>query len=81
MDRISFEPQMFKFDIDDEEVMTCKIIVNDESFIEIIKRIETPMAALSGQANIAGSYAYLPIEDLLDELNFDEENAETKGLM
>ena len=78
MDRISFEPQMFKFDIDDEEVMTCKIIVNDESFIEIIKRIETPMVALSGQANIAGSYAYLPIEDLLDELNFDEENAETK---
>ena len=34
MDRIRFEPQMFKFDIDDEETMTCKIIVNDESFIE-----------------------------------------------
>ena len=68
MDRIRFEQQMFKFDIDDKETMTCKIIVNDESFIEIIKRVETPMAALSGQANIAGSYAYLPIEDLLDEL-------------
>ena len=78
MDKIRFEPQMFKFDIDNEATMTCKIIVNDENFIEIIKRIETPMATLNGEADIAGSYAYLPIDDLLDELNLDGCEDETK---
>ena len=81
MDKIRFEPQMFKFDIDNEATMTCKIIVNDENFIDIIKRIETPMAALNGETNIAGSYAYLPIDDLLDELSFDECEDGTKEVI
>lgn len=62
MDRIKFEINDKK--VDDYELKSVKILINNIDLIEILRKYEMPFAKKEGHESIAGGYDGLAPEDL-----------------
>ncbi len=76
VDRIEFSLQKFSYGPAREPSDVASIYLNGTSFRQIIEEAELPSAARNGTPNKAGGYAWLTVEELVEELTEERDPAD-----
>ncbi len=68
VDKIDFSLQKFPYGMAFVPLDVASIFVNGKSFRDIIKQAELPSATRNGEQNKAGTYCWLTVSELVEEL-------------